>query len=229
MAHLKAQRVSGMQATEFRRKYIARCLFQRLAREGQLSKHGNHEPFPLVNDDFRPANVLSNAKFQITGTVDWEFTYAGPREFAYSAPASLLLELPEYWPEGLDDWTRVYEQRLPIFLAAIRERETAALKRGILKQDQCLSLFVHDSWKPGDFWVSYAARRCWAFDMVYWAKIDKRFFGDGTVDDRLKLLTMEDKTELDQLVNRMVKAEHGIDGSKYFRRAVNFANLTSQS
>lgn len=44
--------------------------------------------------------------------------------------------------------------------------------------------------------------------MVCWAKINKRFFGDGTVDDRLKLLTMEENNELDQLVNRMVKAEH---------------------
>ncbi|KAH0836082.1 hypothetical protein FOPE_04347 [Fonsecaea pedrosoi] len=215
IAHLKAQRVSGMQATEFRRKYIARCLFHRLAREGRFSKYGDRGPFPLVNDDFRPANVLSNAEFQVTGVVDWEFTYAGPREFAYSAPVWLLLELPEYWPDGLDDWTHVYEQRLPIFLTAVRESETAAIKGGTLREEQCLSQFMDDSWKTGDFWVTYAARRCWAFDMVYWVKIDKRFFGVGTVDDRLELLTMEEKTELDQLLNRMFKASTSGDGDGF--------------
>lgn len=87
--------------------------------------------------------------------------------------------------------------------------ETAAIKRGILQEDQRLSPFIHHSWKTGDFWVSYAARRCWAFDMIYWAKIDTRFFGDGTVNDRLELLTLEEREELDQLVNRITKAEHG--------------------
>lgn len=214
MAHLKAQRVGGMQATELRRRYIARCAFRRLAREGHFSRHGDRGPFPLVNDDFRPANVLSNAKFQVAGTVDWEFTYAGPREFAYSAPAWLLLELPEYWPDGLEDWTLNYEKRFLVFLAAMRERETAAFERGVLREDQRLSGFMDDSWKSGDFWVGYAARRCWAFDMVYWAKIDRRFFGEGTMDDRLQLLSLEEREDLDQLVHRMVTAKTQNDGNE---------------
>jgi hypothetical protein len=209
-AHLEAQRVRVMQATEVRRKYVARCLFHKLAREGRLCRYGNLGPFRLFNDDFRPANVLANAEFQVTGVVDWEFTYAAPPEFAYSAPLWLLLELPEYWPEGLDDWTRVYEARLPVFLAAMRERETAAIRRGILKDEQRLSDFIHDSWSTGDFWVSYVARRCWAFDTVYCSKIDRRFFGDGTVDDRLQLLTPAEREDLDRLVDRLAKGENGV-------------------
>lgn len=146
--------------------YIARCLFRKMAREGLLlasassrwrrnnsnssSSSSDKGPFPLFNDDFRPANVLSTSNFEVTGALDWEFTYAAPPEFAHSAPVWLLLELPEYWPEGLSDWTRVYEKTFPVFLDATSERETAAIKRGTLKEHQRLSHFMKDSWKTGD-------------------------------------------------------------------------------
>jgi hypothetical protein len=64
---------------------------------------------------------------------------------------------------------------------------------------------MRDSWESGDFWVNYAARRSWAFDMIYWAKIDRRFFGDGNLDDRLQLLTFEERQEIDDLVERKMK------------------------
>ena len=208
LAHLKAQRAEVMQRQDFRCKYIARRLCCKMARVGLLSQHGDKGPFSLFNDDFRPANVLDTSKFEVTRALDWEFTYAASPEFAHSAPVWLLLELPEYWPEGLDDWMRVYEKNLPVFLAAISERETAAIKHGILKEHQRLSQFIDDSWRTGDFWASYAARRCWAFDMIYWAKIDRSFFGDGTLDDRYDLLTLAERQELDQLVDEMTKAGH---------------------
>jgi hypothetical protein len=59
-----------------------------------------------------------------------------------------------------------------------------------------------ESWQKGDFWVCYAARRSWAFDMLYWAKIDRRFFGDGDLEERLKLLTAEERDALDTFVQR---------------------------
>lgn len=115
----------------------------------------------------------------------WEYTYAAPLEFAYSAPFWLLLELPEYWPEGLDDWTDLYETHLEMFLKVLEEREKVVIERGLLAKEHRLSTYMRDSWESGDFWVNYAVRRSWAFDMIYWAKIDRRFFGDGNLDDRL--------------------------------------------
>lgn len=209
-AHLLAQRDDEIQPSQFRHMYVARCLFHRLAREGRLSKFGDLGPFPLFNDDFRPANVLANADFQVTGAVDWEFTYAAPAEFAYAAPHWLLLELPEYWPKGLDDWARVYETRLPTFLDALREREDRAIQQGILTETHRLSPSIQDSWETGDFWVTYAARRCWAFDMVYWAKVDRRYFGHGTLDDRLELLNPEEREELDRLLQRMLRSRQEV-------------------
>lgn len=58
--------------------------------------------------------------------------YAAPTGFAYSPPFWLLLELPEYWPAGLDDWTRVCETRLPVFLQVLEEREKMAIHRGVM-------------------------------------------------------------------------------------------------
>lgn len=96
-------------------------------------------------------------------------------------------------------------------LDALRERGADAIQRGILTEDQRLSPFMLDSWETGDFWVTYAARHCWAFDMVYWVKIDPRFFGHGTLDDRLNFLTSEEREDLDRLVNKMmVDAGHGL-------------------
>lgn len=57
-----------------------------------------------------------------------------------------------------------------------------------------------DSWRSGDSWVNYAARKSWAFDMVYWERIDRRFFGDGDLDDRIGLLTPEEREQMDEFV-----------------------------
>lgn len=204
MNHLSTQCNDATDSAEnCRQKYVARCLFRKLARENRLCRYENG-PFKLFCDDFRPANVLANSKsnYNVVGAIDWEFCYAAPAEFAYSPPFWLLLELPEYWPEGLDDWTRVYEKRLATFLHVLEEREQEAINRGILTKDQSLSEHMKGSWESGDFWVSYAARKSWAFDMIYWAKIDRRFFGEGDLDDRLKLLAPEERDGIDEFVQR---------------------------
>jgi hypothetical protein len=41
--------------------------------------------------------------------------------------------------------------------------------------------------------------------MIYWAKIDRRFFGDGNLDDRLELLTAEERQEIDDIVQKKMK------------------------
>ncbi|KAJ5634065.1 hypothetical protein N7528_001907 [Penicillium herquei] len=180
MAHLYAQRNDSIDSSDdCRRKFIARSLFRKLAHENKLTKQGsqNDGPFKLWCDDFRPANVLINNEFKITGVVDWEFTYAAPTEFSHAPPWWLLLEKPEYWPDSLDDWCIQYGRRLETFLKALAMREEEAINRGWLREDERLSGPMRESWETGDFWIAYAARCNFAFDAIYWQKIDQRFFG----------------------------------------------------
>ncbi|KAL3490218.1 hypothetical protein BJX62DRAFT_238357 [Aspergillus germanicus] len=110
MIHLASQRHDAIDSAEdCRQKYIARCLFRKITRERKLCDDDSG-PFTLFCDDLRPGNVLANGNQEMTGVVDWEYTYAAPTGFAHSPPFWLLLELPEFWEAGLDDWTEKYEK-----------------------------------------------------------------------------------------------------------------------
>ncbi|KAJ5339620.1 hypothetical protein N7452_006348 [Penicillium brevicompactum] len=202
MTHLSAQRNDAIEdAEDCRIKYIARCLFRRLAREKRLTNPAFEGSFRLFCDDLRPANVLA-CKDSIAAAIDWEFTYAAPLGFVYAPPCWLLLERPEYWEAGIDDWECAYAKRLEVFLEELEEREEEKIREGLLREDKRLAGYMRKSWETGDFWVSYAARRSWAFDIVYWARIDRRFFGEGDLEDRVALLTQEERDGMDVFVSR---------------------------
>ncbi|RAH62754.1 hypothetical protein BO85DRAFT_444094 [Aspergillus piperis CBS 112811] len=195
MIHFTSQRNDAIDSAEdCRTKYIARCLFRKITREIQLC-NDNAGPVKLFCDDLRPGNGLSNAQHQMNGVVDWEFTYAAPTGFAYSPPFWLLL-----WKQCLDDWTARYEKVLPVFLKVLKNKDQGAIDRGIMKESDRLSGYMLRSWESGDFWLNYAARKSWAFDMIYWAKIDRRYFGDGKLSDRVKLLTPDGRAEMEGFV-----------------------------
>ena len=177
--HLAHQRNDAVEsADDCRRKYLARYLFRKLAREKRLTNPSFEEgPFRIWCDDLRPANVLLNGHMQVVGVVDWEFTYAAPAEFSFAPPWWLLIEKPESWSKGIEDWTRVFEYRFKTFLKAMKSCEDSAIQRGRLEEKQRLSNPMAESWKSGDFWVIYAALHSFAFDTIYWEKIDQRFYG----------------------------------------------------
>ncbi|KAJ6090254.1 hypothetical protein N7486_009069 [Penicillium sp. IBT 16267x] len=154
LQHLTHQQNDAVDsADDCRRRYIARLLFRKLAREGRFTTSStNLGPFNIWCDDLRPSNVLINEHLQIVGVVDWEFTYAAPVEFSHSPPWWLLLEQPEYWPDGIEAWSKVYESRLQTFLKVLREQEDMAIDRGRLKDEQRLSTPMQQSWESGDFW-----------------------------------------------------------------------------
>ncbi|CEL08470.1 hypothetical protein ASPCAL11620 [Aspergillus calidoustus] len=205
MIHLTSQRHHAIDsAGDCRQKYIARCLFRKITREHKLCDDDSG-PFTLFCDDLRPGNVLANDKHEMTGVVDWEYTYAAPTGFAHSPPFWLLLELPKFWEGGLNDWTEHYEKVLPTFLNVMKAKEDAAIERGALKECDRLSHHMLKSWQSGDFWLNYAAQKSWAFDMIYWAKIDRRYFGDGNLDDRMSLLTADERKAMDELVARKLR------------------------
>ena len=151
MQHLLYQRNDAVQsADDYRRKFVARQLFYKLTRDKKLSlPRCETGPFKLWCDDFRPANVLLNEDMRIAGVVDWEFTYTAPVDFSYAPPWWLLIEKPEYWSEGIDDWARVFDRRLKTFLTAMRRCEDMDARHS----QRRLSDQMQRSWESGDFWV----------------------------------------------------------------------------
>lgn len=209
LEHLVHQRNDAVDSVnDCRGKYVPRQLFRNLARDGRLVSSLKK----LWCDDLRPSNVLVNANLQIVGVVDWEFTYAAPADFSFAPPRWLLLEQPEYWPDGIEAWTEVYESRLQTFLNVLIKREVEATRQGRLKEDQKLSGPMQQSWESGHFWVTYAARKNFAFDAIFWQKLDCRFFGPSGVPEgnrwkqRVDLLDEEEKYYMEELVNQ--KFEH---------------------
>ncbi|KAE8144898.1 phosphotransferase family protein [Aspergillus avenaceus] len=210
--HLAHQRNDAVEsADDCRRKFVARRLFRKLARDKRLANPSlDKGPFKIWCDDLRPANVLLNYNMQIAGIVDWEFTYSAPPEFSYAPPWWLLIEKPEYWPKGIEDWTRVFDYRLKTFLKVMKQCEDSAIQQGRLIEAQRLSGPMHDSWTSGDFWVIYAVLHSFAFDAIYWQKIDSRFFGpaespEHAWKERLDLLDESDKDEMERLVARKLE------------------------
>lgn len=145
---------------------------------------------------------------KIAVVVDCEFTYAAPVEYSYAPPWWLLLERPEDWHRGFDDWTSVFDHRLRTFLKVMKEREDKAIEECRLNEGHRLSVRMEQSWESGDFWIVYALSRSFAFDTVYGRKIDPRFFGPAecSVEEvwrgRLGLWNAEEKAQMEELVAR---------------------------
>ena len=198
-------------------KYVARCLFRKIVQN--ISTEHRHGPFRLHCDDFRPSNVLVNLRnLQITGVVDWEFTYVAPAEFTYIAPWWLLLQSPEDWESDLHEFLERFMPRLRLFLEALRECEDEEAKGDEAKGEdgapaisQRLSTRMETSIDTGLFWVCLAAKYSSMFDEIYWTFIDERYHGPLTsINDRIELLSEEERHTLDELVR--VKMEHIAEG-----------------
>ncbi|KAJ6031710.1 hypothetical protein N7540_002442 [Penicillium herquei] len=199
--HLIYQRNDAIEsADDCRRKFVARQLFYKLARDKRLTNFHNG-PFKLWCDDLRPANILLNNELQIVGVVDWEFTYAAPAEFSFAPPWWLLIETPESWVKGLDDWTQVFDYRLKTFLKVMRKQNDG----------QFLADRMQDSWGSGDFWIVYTLLHSFVFDAIYWQRIDTRFFGttvrghEDAWKEKLVLLDEEEIDDMEKLVCRKME------------------------
>ncbi|KAI9150041.1 hypothetical protein HJFPF1_09794 [Paramyrothecium foliicola] len=217
-----------------RNKYVARQVFRRLAKQGKLSTFGfaednwsaqfseipnlatcpapsSEHSFKLWGDDLRAGNILLTESDDIAAVIDWEYTYAGPSQFILDPPWWLLLETAEMWSEGIDDWLQMYEKRLKTWISAMRHAERAIADPSPFPLP--LSAYMQESWDTGRFWLNYGARKCWAFDMVYWRFLDERFFGkrpsDTAQDDlwktRVHLLTDEEREAMEPFVQRKLK------------------------
>ncbi|GAW22562.1 hypothetical protein ANO14919_121020 [Xylariales sp. No.14919] len=217
-----------------RNKYVARQIFRRLAKQGRLSTFGFEEDdwsaqsskrefsalalgpcgsdsFRLWGDDFRAGNILLDDADDIAAVIDWEFAYAAPTQFALDPPWWLLLNPAETWAAGMEDWRQIYEVRLETWLSAVKRVEEPLEGSGPFPI--ALSTYMRESWDTGRFWLSYAARKSWAFDAVYWRYLDERFFGergssvsqDQLWRSRVHLLTQAERGGMEPFVERKMR------------------------
>jgi len=166
-------------ADDCRNKYVARQLFCQLAKQGRLSTFGfaeddwsaqiqtktktskllpapsNSDSFRLFGDDFRPGNILINDANEVVSVIDWEFTYTAPTQFVLDPPWWLLLETPEMWDAGIEDWVKTYEIRLETWLSAMKAAEEIAGSES-RSTEFSLSAYMRESWETGRFWLNYA-------------------------------------------------------------------------
>ncbi|CZT06003.1 hypothetical protein WAI453_005261 [Rhynchosporium graminicola] len=216
-------------ADDCRNKYVARQIFRRLARESKLEIFGFKEDnwsaqsmtmstilspapastgsFRLYCDDLRAGNILLDDSDNIAAFIDWEFTYAAPSQFSLDPPWWLVLDAPDMWDDGIEDWVKFYEPRMKIWLSAMEKAEaTARYDKSCMEVP--LSVYMFESWETGRFWLSYAARKSWAFDALFWAFLDERFFGtrqhrvprDELWKTRLHLLSDAEKIAMETFV-----------------------------
>lgn len=222
LLHLKYQKNSAVSsADDCRRKYVARKLFRKLAAEGRLTSHfcaspseEEPKPFKLFCDDFRPGNVLVDAEHKISGVADWEFTYAAPAEFTYVPPWWILIETPDNWPDDLDSFTTVYNLILNYLFRGMGEAEDEMIEQGRLREEERLSVKMKECWENGLFWIVYAAKNSWAFDLIYWGKLDELFFGERgegekSWEERLELLGDGERDSMEKFVEE--KMAHTIE------------------
>ncbi|KAF2836527.1 hypothetical protein M501DRAFT_987253 [Patellaria atrata CBS 101060] len=192
-----------------RKKYIARCLFRKIARE--ISTKHRDGTFRLYWDDLRPSNVLVDMhNLRMTGVIDWEFTYVVPAEFMYAAPWWLLLKSPQGWDADLNVLLDHYKPRLRLFLSALRECEDKGIKEGDgpLADSLRLSTRMEQSLDLGLFWFCVAVRHSSMLDEVYLTFLDKLYHGPLTsINDRIQLLSEEERDNLEEFVRAKMEQD----------------------
>lgn len=86
----------------------------------------DHGPFKLICDDFTPANMIVNnaVDLDIVAVLDWEWSYAGPKQIFWSPPFWLILSPPSGWSK-CDERLERYERNLAIYQSILEEEEKA--------------------------------------------------------------------------------------------------------
>lgn len=100
----------------------------------------------------------------------------------------------------------------------VQGREDVLIYSSRLDKEQKSSGPMWESWRSGDFWANYVARKNFAFDSIYWQKLDPRFFGSAEVveiawEKRVDLLDKEGKQSMGSLVQRKIQGMKERKGS----------------
>ncbi|KAG8162073.1 hypothetical protein KVR01_007838 [Diaporthe batatas] len=165
--------------------------------------------FPLWCDDFQTGNILVDGDDNVTGVIDWEFTYAAPAQFCLDPPWWLLIDQPEVWVLGLERFGERFARTLTVWLKAVETVEKG-LDLEAHHISQPWSMYMRQSWETGRFWLNYGLRKGWAFDSIYWKFLDERFFGERPKDvakeeywrSRIDLLSEKEKAGMEPFVEK---------------------------
>ncbi|KAM4067317.1 hypothetical protein HRG_001291 [Hirsutella rhossiliensis] len=94
-----------------------------------------------------------------------------------------------------------YRPRLELFLREMKACEDERICAGTLEESERLSEPMAQSMANGMFWFCLAVRKSFMFDDIYWTFLDEKFYGPlGVLEDRLSLLSDEEKSGLDGFV-----------------------------
>ncbi|EEP77854.1 predicted protein [Uncinocarpus reesii 1704] len=184
IVHLTSQRNSIFDSRDCREKFAARGLLKNIISVFIEEKEANG-PFKIFCDGFGPGNFLINPEtLEITGVIDWEFTYAAPPQFLASAPEWLLLQRPAEWirDRGFDSFMEAYLPKLELFLGCLERQEA---ERGISGTGEALSARMRQSMDDRTFWFNIAIRDGWSLDWIYWNMIDNYVFGPSGMTERV--------------------------------------------
>ncbi|KAK2018413.1 phosphotransferase [Colletotrichum eremochloae] len=182
-----------------RNKYVARQLFRRLARQGRLSTFGFAEDDWSAQASKVPALTVSPAPSSSDHFRLWGDDFRTGN--------ILLTDTDEI--AALVDWEYAYAGPTQItWLSAMKKAE--AELPGPIHLSAPLSTYMRESWETGRFFLSYGARKSWAFDTMYWRFLDEKFFGDrekGVLKDdlwktRVHLLSEDERAAMDPFVER---------------------------
>lgn len=186
--HLERQRNSIYDSSDCREKYTCRHLMKAVALNF-IDRTTNYGPFKLFCDDWWPGNVLVDDTLQVTGVIDWEFSYAAPAQFAGSIPWWLLLGKPHtmVYRDGLATFLEAYHSKAELFLGIMEQKEEV---RNIPAGPDRLSTRMRQSLQDKSAWYMMACRKISSVDMIYWDLVDEHCWGPrATMAERVHQFT----------------------------------------
>ncbi|KAI5236517.1 hypothetical protein E4T43_08568 [Aureobasidium subglaciale] len=159
-------------ASDARQKFVLRCRIMELIPHF-VSRKYNFGPFKLVCDDFRFGNVLvDETSLQVTGVIDWEWTYTAPYQSLFYPPPWLILERPTSWTKNGEER---YEQKLSVFLQCLEEEEKRLVGSAYDDPpDRRMSSLMRNSFEDGTFWFMQLLQEAFSFDEeILWRNLEK--------------------------------------------------------
>ncbi|KAI5266821.1 hypothetical protein E4T47_08163 [Aureobasidium subglaciale] len=172
ITHLHEQGNSIDDASDARQKFVLRCRIMELIPHF-VSRKYNFGPFKLVCDDFRFGNVLvDETSLQVTGVIDWEWTYTAPYQSLFYPPPWLILERPTSWTKNGEER---YEQKLSVFLQCLEEEEKRLVGSAYHDPpDRRMSSLMRNSFEDGTFWFMQLLQEAFGFhEEILWRNLEK--------------------------------------------------------
>ncbi|KAI5195320.1 hypothetical protein E4T38_09167 [Aureobasidium subglaciale] len=218
ITHLHEQGNSIDDASDARQKFVLRCRMMELIPHF-VSRKYDSGPFKLVCDDFRFGNVLvDETSLQVTGIIDWEWTYTAPYQSLFCPPPWLILERPTSWTKNGEERCK---QKLSVFLQCLEEEEKRLIRSAYDDPpDRCMSSLMRDSFEDGTFRFMQLLQEAFNFDEeILWRNLEKALRRRGLLEvgvpskKEVESFVRAKVAQLDQY-NQRLQAKESNDGQE---------------